>query len=81
MNSNDFIWFKSSHSQGDGSECVEVADSWRKSSHSGGAAGDCVEVAALSHVVHIRDSKRPRGPRLAVPADAWAHFVAFTSVG
>ncbi|WP_424887744.1 DUF397 domain-containing protein [Streptomyces sp. XH2] len=100
MNSDGLIWFKSSYSQGDGGECVEVAlswrkssysgtaggdcvevaCSWRKSSHSGTTAGDCVEVAAVSQAVHIRDSKRPQGPQLAVPAAAWAHFVAFTSV-
>ncbi|MEV5377664.1 DUF397 domain-containing protein [Streptomyces nondiastaticus] len=48
---------------------------WVKSSYSGGAAGECVEVAALSHVVHIRDSKRPQGHQLAVPAAVWARFV------
>ncbi|MEU8545774.1 DUF397 domain-containing protein [Streptomyces roseoverticillatus] len=48
---------------------------WSKSSYSGTAGGDCVEVAALCRTVHIRDSKRPQGPRLAVPAAAWAQFV------
>ncbi|PSJ27684.1 DUF397 domain-containing protein [Streptosporangium nondiastaticum] len=79
--SAEVIWLKSSYSGGAAGECVEVALCWSKSSYSGGAAGDCVEVAALPHIVHIRDSKRPQGPRLAVPADAWAYFVAFTSVG
>ncbi|GGX72430.1 DUF397 domain-containing protein [Streptomyces hiroshimensis] len=54
---------------------------WLKSSYSGGAAGDCVEVATHPHTVHVRDSKRPQGPALAVPAVAWAQFVVFTSVG
>lgn len=38
-------WWKSSHSGGEGGECVEVATTWRKSSHSGGEGGNCVEVA------------------------------------
>ncbi|MFE5869383.1 DUF397 domain-containing protein [Streptomyces roseifaciens] len=54
---------------------------WFKSSYSGGAAGECVEVATLLCAVHIRDSKRPQGPRLAVPAAAWAHFISYASTG
>ncbi|WP_367137159.1 MULTISPECIES: DUF397 domain-containing protein [Streptomyces] len=78
--STELIWLKSSYSGGAAGECVEVAESWRKSSHSGGAAGDCVEVATHPHAVHVRDSKRPKGPALAVPAVVWAQFVAFASV-
>ncbi|MCF3104408.1 DUF397 domain-containing protein [Streptomyces roseoverticillatus] len=78
--STELAWFKSSYSGGAAGDCVEVALRWCKSSYSGTTAGDCVEVATLPQAVHIRDSKRPQGPRLAVPAAAWAHFVAFTSV-
>ncbi|MFX4292018.1 DUF397 domain-containing protein [Streptomyces bohaiensis] len=51
---------------------------WFSSSYSGGG-GECVEVAtnlATTHgTVPIRDSKRPAGPALAVPAAAFATFV------
>ncbi|MFC5722565.1 DUF397 domain-containing protein [Streptomyces gamaensis] len=54
---------------------------WRKSNYSGGGAGtgsdDCVEVADnIPGVVPVRDSKRPYGPALVVPAHAWAEFTA-----
>ncbi|GHA06045.1 DUF397 domain-containing protein [Streptomyces echinoruber] len=50
---------------------------WFKSSYSSSSEpGDCVEVAATSATVHVRDSKVPAGPRLAVSADAWAEFLA-----
>ncbi|MEU0831786.1 DUF397 domain-containing protein [Streptomyces sp. NPDC005969] len=50
---------------------------WRKSSYSNGAGGECVEVADLHAAVGVRDSKRPRGPRIAVRHSTWAGFVAF----
>ncbi|MBF6048306.1 DUF397 domain-containing protein [Streptomyces sp. NRRL B-1677] len=78
--STELIWFKSSYSGGAAGECVEVAESWRKSSRSGTTAGDCVEVAPSPRTVHVRDSKRPQGPALAVPNVVWAQFVAFASV-
>ncbi len=75
-------WRKSSHSNGDGGNCVEVAEGflgaarWRKSSYSNGSGGNCVEVAdGLAGVVPVRDSKMPDGPVLVVPARAWASFV------
>ncbi|MFI9205630.1 DUF397 domain-containing protein [Streptomyces sp. NPDC053048] len=37
-------WRKSSYSNPDGGDCVEVAE-WRKSSHSNPDGGNCVEVA------------------------------------
>ncbi|WP_093838673.1 DUF397 domain-containing protein [Streptomyces aidingensis] len=38
--------------------------------------GNCVEVAdGIAGVVPVRDSKRPAGAVLAVPADAWREFV------
>ncbi|MEU4268268.1 DUF397 domain-containing protein [Streptomyces sp. NPDC026092] len=75
-------WFKSSYSNGQGGDCVEVsydfADAaWRKSSHSDGNGGDCLEVLDdIPGVVPVRDSKNPAGPTLIVPAAAWAAFVA-----
>jgi hypothetical protein len=38
-------WTKSSYSDSEGGECVEVAQEWFKSSHSNSEGGDCVEVA------------------------------------
>ncbi|MGW1077182.1 DUF397 domain-containing protein [Streptomyces sp. NPDC002537] len=49
---------------------------WFKSSHSGTESGDCVEIAALPQAIHIRDSKRTDGPRLAIGAPGWARFIA-----
>ncbi|MEU1044377.1 DUF397 domain-containing protein [Streptomyces sp. NPDC005897] len=51
---------------------------WFKSSYSSSGDGnDCVEVAiaTASATVHVRDSKRPHGPRLAVTRTAWTGFV------
>ncbi|MEV0258044.1 DUF397 domain-containing protein [Streptomyces sp. NPDC050732] len=74
------VWRKSSHSNGDGGDCIEIAEHfpgaarWRKSSN--GTGGDCVEVAdGLPGVVPVRDSKVTDGPVLVVPATAWAPFV------
>ncbi|NJP65725.1 DUF397 domain-containing protein [Streptomyces spiramenti] len=51
---------------------------WFSSSYSGNG-GDCIEVAAdlvaTRSTVPVRDSKRPAGPALAVPAAAFASFV------
>ncbi|MFF4365385.1 DUF397 domain-containing protein [Streptomyces sp. NPDC001594] len=76
-------WRKSSYSNGTGGDCVEIAEAflgaarWRKSSHSNGTGGECVEVAdGLTGLVPVRDSKRPDGPVLLLPAAAWAPFVA-----
>ncbi|MFJ9825701.1 DUF397 domain-containing protein [Streptomyces sp. NPDC101160] len=75
-------WFKSSYSDGDGGECVEVTydfagAAWRKSSYSDGDGGSCVEVLdGVPGVVPVRDSKVPAGPVLVVAAPAWASFVA-----
>ncbi|RNG17775.1 DUF397 domain-containing protein [Streptomyces botrytidirepellens] len=44
--SNELAWFKSSYSNSEGGNCVEVALSWRKSSYSNSEGGACVEVAA-----------------------------------
>ncbi|ATY98374.1 DUF397 domain-containing protein [Streptomyces bacillaris] len=68
-------WFKSSYSDGDGGNCIEVAYNWHKSSYSNGDGGDCVEVAAHPAAVHIRDSKVTDGPVLTVEPAAWGAFV------
>ncbi|MFF8291527.1 DUF397 domain-containing protein [Streptomyces sp. NPDC016309] len=53
---------------------------WFKSSYSSGSEGDsCVEVATSPGTVHIRDSKCPAGPQLALTPGAWAHFVSYAS--
>ncbi|WP_424892965.1 DUF397 domain-containing protein [Streptomyces sp. XH2] len=43
------IWFKSSYSDGEGSDCVEVGIAWRKSSRSDAEGSECVEVALPWH--------------------------------
>ncbi|MGW4161645.1 DUF397 domain-containing protein [Streptomyces sp. NPDC004788] len=79
---NNAHWFKSSYSNGQGGDCVEVTydfagAAWRKSSYSNGEGGSCVEVLdGVPGVVPVRDSKNPTGPALVVPAAAWAAFVA-----
>lgn len=77
MSSTELTWFKSSYSGAEGGECIEVAYDWRKSSYSGGEGGECVEVAAHPTTIHVRDSKNPHGPQLAVAPGAWASFVGF----
>ncbi|MFF3730307.1 DUF397 domain-containing protein [Streptomyces sp. NPDC002476] len=72
-------WRKSSHSNTSGGDCLEVADgfaTWRKSSHSNSSGGDCLEVAdGRPGIVPVRDSKRPEGPVLVLPASAWTPFI------
>jgi Domain of unknown function (DUF397) len=59
-------WRKSTRSDSEGGNCVEVAAvPWRKSSYSGSAGDNCVEVAGLCAVIAVRDSKDPEGPKLA----------------
>ncbi|MFE2295157.1 DUF397 domain-containing protein [Streptomyces sp. NPDC059452] len=53
---------------------------WLKSSHSDSASGsECVEVAPALDAVHVRDSKNPHGPRLALTPAAWAGFVPYAA--
>jgi len=80
---SDALWLKSSYSNGDGGNCVEIASDfpgaalWRKSSYSNGDGGDCVEVAHnLPGLVPVRDSKAPHRPALILTAPAWAPFLA-----
>jgi hypothetical protein len=82
-------WRKSSHSNGTGGSCLEVAEdfpgaaTWRKSSYSNGTGGECLEVAdnAPTGLVPVRDSKRPDGPAVAYPAPAWSGFVTAVKAG
>ncbi|APY88633.1 DUF397 domain-containing protein [Streptomyces alfalfae] len=54
---------------------------WFKSSYSSSSEGDdCVEIAATPGTVHVRDSKRARGPRLTVTPTAWADFIVYASL-
>ncbi|TDB83622.1 DUF397 domain-containing protein [Actinomadura sp. KC216] len=53
---------------------------WRTSSYSGGT-GDCVEVADLAHLVAVRDSKDPAGPKLIFPTETWRSFTAQARAG
>ncbi|MEV4949693.1 DUF397 domain-containing protein [Streptomyces sp. NPDC053755] len=75
MSSTELAWFKSSYSSSGSGDCVEVALSWRKSSYSSGGDDDCVEVASCPTTVHVRDSKNPQGPQLALAPTAWAAFL------
>ncbi|KYK10571.1 DUF397 domain-containing protein [Streptomyces rochei] len=50
---------------------------WFTSSYSDSSnPNDCVEVAITPATIHVRDSKRPDGPRLTVPPASWTAFVA-----
>ncbi|MFI0153079.1 DUF397 domain-containing protein [Streptomyces lydicus] len=79
MSIPELAWFKSSYSSGGDGDCVEVALPWHKSSYSGDDSGDCIEIATCPTTVHVRDSKDKDGPQLAVPAPAWAAFVAYAA--
>ncbi|WP_406726296.1 DUF397 domain-containing protein [Streptomyces sp. GD-15H] len=68
--SDQLRWIKSSYSDSEGGDCVEVAPAWRKSSYGDDEGGGCVEVA-LAPTIHVRDSKAtPTGPGLHVSAPA-----------
>ncbi|HEY2576854.1 MAG TPA: DUF397 domain-containing protein [Streptosporangiaceae bacterium] len=67
-------WRKSSYSNTNGSNCVEVA-AWRKSSHSNTQGAECVEVGStLAAAIAVRDSKDPSGPALAFTPAEWQAF-------
>lgn len=74
-------WRKSSYSNSDGGNCIEVSDdfltaAWRKSSYSNPDGGQCIEVAHnLPSAVPVRDSKDPARGALVFEAGAWASFV------
>ncbi|MFG3251563.1 DUF397 domain-containing protein [Streptomyces sp. NPDC048187] len=74
-------WRKSSYSNSDGGQCLEVSDDllraadWRRSSYSNTSGGDCVEVAPGLPLVPVRDSKDPARGALLFAAPAWAAFL------
>lgn len=73
------MWFKSSYSDYEGGNCIEIAVSWAKSSYSTTDGGECIEVARCPSLVHVRDSKDAAGPSLSFSPEAWASFVSFAS--
>ncbi|MGI5199039.1 DUF397 domain-containing protein [Streptomyces sp. CA-288835] len=78
--SAELSWFKSSYSDDQGGECLEVALDWRKSSYSDSSGGACLEVAACPHTIHLRDSKLgPQSPHFTIPSTAWTAFIAYAS--
>ena len=80
--SERLTWYKSSYSDSQGGNCLEVALDWRKSSHSDDQGGNCLEVAPCPHTIHVRDSKLgSRSPRFAVAGAAWTAFVAYARTG
>lgn len=48
---------------------------WFKSSYSSSEGGDCLEVATTPTTIHIRDSKTPTGPTLALSLSTWSEFL------
>ncbi len=74
MDNSHLNWRKSTHSGGNGGDCVEVGV-WRKASHSGDNGGGCVEVARTGEtLVAVRDSKNPSGPKLLISSPMWQTF-------
>ena len=79
---SNVTWRKSSYSNTDGGNCIEVSDDllnvadWRASSYSNTSGGQCVEFAPnLPALVPVRDSKNPAHGTLIFGVDAWAEFV------
>ncbi|MBK6015336.1 DUF397 domain-containing protein [Streptomyces sp. MBT53] len=75
-------WRKSSYSNQEGGECLEVSDdllaaaNWRKSSYSNQEGGACLEVTAdIPALVPVRDSKNPALGALLFSASSWSVFV------
>jgi hypothetical protein len=80
--SDGLVWFKSSYSDDQGGNCLEVAQEWSKPSHSDSQGGACLEVTPCPHAIHLRDSKLgPRSPRFVVAGAAWTAFVAYARTG
>jgi hypothetical protein len=52
---------------------------WIKSSYSTSDGPSCVEVATTPGTIHVRDSKNPNGPHLALAATTWATFLPYAS--
>ncbi|WP_432146958.1 DUF397 domain-containing protein [Streptomyces sp. bgisy084] len=85
---SDITWRKSTYSNPDGGECIEVSDdllttaTWHKSSYSNPDGGACLEVSHdFPALVPVRDSKHPQGPALTFDAAAWASFVTAVKRG
>ncbi|MCX5235336.1 DUF397 domain-containing protein [Streptomyces prunicolor] len=78
---SNVTWRKSSYSNSDGGNCIEVSDDflstadWHKSSYSNTDGGDCVEVASNLPLVPVRDSKNPTHGTLIFGVEAWSEFV------
>ncbi|MFJ6740573.1 DUF397 domain-containing protein [Streptomyces sp. NPDC091279] len=79
MSMSELHWFKSSYSDAEGHECVEVALRWSKSSYSGTEGGACVEVATGVAAVHVRDSKNPAFGNFGVSRASWGEFLTYAS--
>ncbi|MET9736218.1 DUF397 domain-containing protein [Streptomyces sp. NPDC006458] len=50
---------------------------WIKSSYSSDDGPSCVEVAATLVTIHVRDSKNPNGPSLALAQATWTAFLPY----
>ncbi|MEU5207901.1 DUF397 domain-containing protein [Streptomyces sp. NPDC020742] len=87
MNLTTATWIKSSYSDANGGECVEISPdfAWTKSSYSEGNGGECIEIThALTHphgLVPVRDSKDPDGPALIFRTPQWTSFVSAVKGG
>ncbi|MDG5806596.1 DUF397 domain-containing protein [Streptomyces ossamyceticus] len=57
----------------------ETSPEWIKSSYSGADTPSCLEVATTPATILIRDSKNPRGPRLALTPTAWSTFLPYVT--
>ncbi|WP_327155420.1 DUF397 domain-containing protein [Streptomyces tubercidicus] len=85
---SNITWRKSTYSNPDGGQCIEVSDdllttaTWRKSSYSNSDGGQCIEVSDdFPALVPVRDSKDPHGPALTFEASTWASFVTAVKDG
>ncbi|MEU6813057.1 DUF397 domain-containing protein [Streptomyces sp. NPDC046831] len=80
--SDTLAWFKSSYSDSQGGACLEVAYAWGESCRNDSSGCACGAAAATPRAIQVRDSKLgARGPRFAVPAGAWAAFLAYAAHG
>jgi hypothetical protein len=69
-------WRKSSFSESNGGDCVEVGVVWRKSSFSEPNGGNCVEIGPTADAVLVRDTKNRSGGTLAFADTAWRSLTA-----
>jgi hypothetical protein len=55
---------------------------WRKASYSANNGGACIEVARnVPHIVAVRDSKDPDGPKLVFSPAVWQAFTGQVKAG